>query len=81
MVARYPLTGEFIMNATEDGALHRRRTVRITYADGNTCDTWINGTMQSIREYYIGNFFNFGDTDFGVPDNMQEAVSVEFLED
>lgn len=56
-----------------------RHFIKVTFADGNVIETWINGTEDEIRQYYLGKFFNFGDTDWGVGDNMQQAISVEFL--
>jgi hypothetical protein len=56
------------------------RPIKVTYADGNTMITSINGSKQEVRRHYIGKKFNFGDTDFGVPDKMVEAVKVEFLD-
>jgi hypothetical protein len=54
-----------------------RRTIRVTFADGNTLATDINGTEQEIRDYYLNNYFNLGDD---TRDNMQRGVSVEFLD-
>jgi hypothetical protein len=56
----------------------QRHSIRVTFADGNTIHTDINGTRESVTAYYMGNRFNFGDVD-GL-DNMQTAVSVEFLQ-
>lgn len=56
-----------------------RRPIRVTFADGNTLTTEINGTEEEIRAYYIGQRFNFGDTDAHPEDNMQAATAVEFL--
>ncbi len=56
------------------------RAIRVTFSDGNTLETQINGSEEEIRRYYIGNTFNFGDTDWGVADNLQKAVSVEFID-
>jgi len=50
------------------------RPIRVTFANGNTIDTNINGTRASIEKYYVGNWFNLGTVD----DDMQQAVSVEF---
>lgn len=53
--------------------------VRVTFADGNTVTTPINGTKEQIRRYYIGQEFQFGDTDVHPGDLMIKAVDVEFL--
>ncbi len=58
----------------------RRRDIKVTYADGNTVSTWINGTEDEIRSYYIGNFFQFGDTDSRPYDYMVMAINVEFFD-
>lgn len=57
------------------------RTVKVTFTDGNTIVTSINGTEQEIRDYYTKNSFNFGDNEEHPADNMQRGVTVEFLED
>jgi hypothetical protein len=62
-----------------EGKPMRRRTIRVTYADGNTVETWINGTRREIRQHYIGKFFQFGDTAAHPKDKMVKAVSVRFL--
>lgn len=58
----------------------RRRSIRVHFADGNSLVTEINGTEASIRDYYLGQSFNFGDTDEHPADNLQVATSVEFLD-
>jgi hypothetical protein len=54
------------------------RDITVTFEDGNTITTWINGSEETIREYYIGNRFQFGDTEEHPTDKMIKAVSVEF---
>ena len=54
------------------------RDVTVTFEDGNTIDASINGSEETIREYYIGNRFQFGDTEEHPADKMVKAVSVEF---
>jgi hypothetical protein len=39
-----------------------------------------NGTNEEIERYYIGQVFNFGDTDEHPADLLVKAVSVDFLE-
>ena len=53
----------------------KRYTIRVTFENFETLVTEINGTPDSICDYYIGNHFNIGQ---GGNDNMQRAVSVEF---
>ena len=57
------------------------RSIRVTFADGNTIETNINGTNESIRRYYIGTEFQFGDTEEHPEDKLVIAVDVEFYED
>jgi hypothetical protein len=53
------------------------KTIRVTFEDGNSLVTAINGTHDEIRQYYIGQTFNLGRED----DHLTKAVSVEFLEE
>lgn len=53
------------------------RTVKVTFEDGNSLVTSINGTKSNIQDYYkIGNTFNLG-TDL---DNLQKVKTLEFLD-
>lgn len=56
-----------------------RHAIRVTFADGNTIETEINGTPEEVTAYYIDNVFQFGDTDEHPTDNLQRAVKLEFL--
>jgi len=50
--------------------------VRVTFSDGNTITTGINGTLAEIERYYaVGRYFNIG----SVEDNMQAVTKLEFL--
>lgn len=52
------------------------QTVKVTYSDGNTITTGINGTEAEIREYFaIGRVFNIG----SVEDNCQKVTALEFI--
>jgi hypothetical protein len=55
------------------------RTVRVHYEDGNTVTTQINGTEAEITRYYVGNAFQFGDTDECPRDKLVKATKVEFM--
>ncbi len=55
------------------------RAIRVHFSDGNTITTEINGTEETIREYYVGNEFNHGDTDEHPADKVVTATRVEFL--
>jgi hypothetical protein len=52
------------------------RTIKVTYDNGDSIITNINGTESEIRNYYIGNIFNIGTCE----DCLVKAVSVKFLE-
>lgn len=56
-----------------------RHTIRVTFADGNTLISEINGTKEEVRDYYLGKKFQFGDTEERPYDHLVEAVKVEFL--
>jgi hypothetical protein len=49
---------------------------KITWDDGNTTTTDMNATLDEAKRYYIGQWFNFGDTDWNVKDDMHTAVEV-----
>ena len=54
------------------------KAVKVTFGNGNTITTNINGTDEEIRAYYsIGKQFNLGDGAGG--DLMANVVSVEFI--
>jgi hypothetical protein len=54
-------------------------TIRVTFEEGNTLVTSINGTKQEIESYYIGKRFQFGDTESEPKDKLVKAIKVEFL--
>jgi len=56
------------------------RTVKVMFANGNSLITDINGTRAEVLAYYVGQWFNLGPSTEGSDDDMQRAVSVEFLE-
>ncbi len=54
----------------------KRHTVKVKFSDGSFRETDINGTAQTIAEYYaIGNSFNLGNSN----DNIQHVISLEFI--
>jgi hypothetical protein len=53
--------------------------VTVTFENGFRMTTDINGTDESIRAYYVGKEFNFGDTEEHPADLMIRVVSVEVL--
>ncbi len=50
-------------------------TVKCTYSNGDTITTGINGTLETAKDYFLGNWFNIG----SVEDNMQQCVNVELV--
>lgn len=52
-------------------------TVKCFYSNGDTITTDINGTLESAKNYFLGQWFNFGDTDIKPYDDMQQCVKVE----
>lgn len=52
-----------------------RHSIIVTFEDGDTVATNINGTKDEIRAYYINNYFNLGS---GSEDKAVKAISVEF---
>lgn len=56
-------------------------TFKITFEDGNTITTGMNATLEQAEKYYIGQYFNFGDTEAIPYDKMVKAVKVEQLTD
>ena len=55
-----------------------RRAVKVTTHTGDFIKTEINGTEESIREYYEGKWLNMG-YDPVNEDRMEKVVSVEFI--
>ena len=56
-----------------------RHVVKVTFANGDTLTTPINGTPDEIRAYYLREdcWFNLGTGD---KDNLQRAIDVKFLD-
>ena len=53
------------------------RTAHVKFTDERyNYSTSINGTDDSIRAYFLGQWFNFGDTDAHPRDNMQRCIDV-----
>lgn len=51
-------------------------TYRIDYEDGNHTVTGFNGTLPEAQAYYVGQAFQFGDTEEHPADKMVRAVRV-----
>lgn len=50
---------------------------KVTFENGVTFGTSINGTDEEIKDYYIGRVFNIGQ---GENDDMQKCISCEIEE-
>jgi hypothetical protein len=51
--------------------------IQVTFADGYSLITNMNGTIEEARAYYIGQAFNFGDTEEHPADHLIKAIAVE----
>ena len=54
------------------------KSITVHFADGNKIHTEINGTEETIINYYLDKYFNFGDTETHPQDKMVKAVKVDF---
>lgn len=60
----------------------KRRSIKVTFDNGDIIHTEINGTEDSIKKYYIGKTFNLGSgADGEDEDRMTKGVKVEFLDE
>ncbi len=59
-----------------DDSKSRRRCVEVTFTNGDSLTTEINGTVDEIKKYYIGKTFNMGHNG---DDLMTKGKSVKFL--
>lgn len=55
---------------------YEMQAIKVTFSDGDTLETNINGTDEEIRRYYIGQTFNLGSGD---QDRCVTATEVKFL--
>ena len=56
-----------------------RNDFKVTFEDGNTLTTGLNGDLAEAKAYYLGKRFNFGDNAAHPKDKMVKAVMVEQL--
>ena len=56
----------------------KMRDITVTYEDGTTLPTRINGSKETIREDYIGTYFQRGDTEEHPTDKMVKAVAADW---
>lgn len=61
---------------SDSAKVPRRFSIEVTFKDGNTIHTTINGTPQEIKDYYLNN--EFVDSD---ETTMLKPINVEILED
>lgn len=52
--------------------------IKVTFSNGDTVETGINGTEEEIINYYTKNQFNLGSGDG--KDVMVKGIKVEFLD-
>lgn len=50
-------------------------TVKVTFENGESATTSINGSKDEVEAYYLNNVFNLGTEN----DNLQKAINVEFV--
>ncbi|MBM7598134.1 hypothetical protein JOC34_000491 [Virgibacillus halotolerans] len=53
--------------------------IKCTYSNGDTSTTDINGTLESAKDYFLNQWFNFGDTEEKPHDDMQQCIKVELI--
>ena len=63
------------MDLIEEDNVSRRRTVKVTFNDGDTVTTGINGTKKEIEDYYLKHEFVKSDEK-----TMHHGIKVEFLD-
>lgn len=52
------------------------KTYKVTFNNGDSLITGFNGSLEIAKDYYLTNWFNFGDTDEIPYDLMVKGVSV-----
>lgn len=50
---------------------------KVTFENGDTIVTGMNATLEQAKAYYVGQSFQFGDTEETPHDLIVKAVSVE----
>jgi hypothetical protein len=55
--------------------------IQVMFEDGNYILTDINATFEEASEYYVGKFFQFGDTDEHPADKMVKCVAIKELKE
>ncbi len=54
-------------------------SIQVIFEDGNYLLTDINATFEEASKYYVGKFFQFGDTDEIPMDKMVKCVAIKEL--
>lgn len=64
-----------------DSNVSRRRHIIVTFSDGDTVETDINGTVEEIRDYYLpyGDRGKAQDYDLAHPEKLRWPIKVEFI--
>ena len=65
-----------------DDLVSRRRSVKVTFSNGDTLVTSANGTKQEIRKYFLpyGNRGESHDYDMNKPNEVRHVVDIKFLD-
>lgn len=50
-------------------------SIECTYSNGDVITTSINGTIETAKKYFVGQWFNLGSFE----DNMQQCIKVELV--
>jgi hypothetical protein len=53
------------------------KSYKITFEDGNIITTGMNASLDEAKAYYLGQPFQFGDTEECPKDKLVKAVKVE----
>ena len=72
----------------EDATSSRKRYIKVTFSDGDYVETWINGTVDEIIDYYMPEEWSENgkrrgpDQDYSNadPSALRHVVKVEFLD-
>jgi hypothetical protein len=66
------------VDVDDDSNVSRRRGIKVTFSDGDSVTTEINGTKDEINKYYLGDTTP-QDYDIANPEKTRVPVKVEFL--
>jgi hypothetical protein len=54
------------------------KTIKVTFSNGDTITTSINGTREEVSAYYMGQTFYLGAEENEIP---SKAISIQYLAD